>query len=129
MERKKPLDLLQRTFAFSAEILRFCRALPPGAEIGMIKRQLIRSGTSVGANYRAAQRAKSRRDFIHKLGTVEEEADECVFWLDLLAETGLAAGNEISPLRQEAGELLAIIVTSRKTARKKSTGSEGRKAK
>ncbi len=120
MERKKPYNLLQRTFNFSAAILRLCRTLPPGAEIGMIKRQLLRAGTSVGSNYRAAQRAKSLRDFIHKLGTVEEEADECLFWLDLLTETNLAQTEEIAPLRQEAGELLAIIVASRKTAREKS---------
>ncbi len=90
----------------------------------MIQRRLLRAGTSVGSNYRAAQRAKTRRDFIHKLGTVKEEADECLFWLDLLNETGLAAAEEIVPLRQKAGELLAFIVASRKTARERSRKEE-----
>jgi len=90
---------------------------PPGAEIGMIKRWLLRVGTSVGSNYRTALRAESLRDFIQKLGTVEEEAEECTFRLDLLTETGLAAPEEIAPPRPEADELLPIIVMPRETAR------------
>ncbi|MFZ0427357.1 MAG: four helix bundle protein, partial [Acidobacteriota bacterium] len=99
----------------SAAILRLCRSLPPGCEIGVIKRQLLRAGTSVGSNYRAAQRAKSRRDFIHKLGTVEEEADECAFWLDLLTETDLAPAEEIAPgahASESPNRFAGILTTS-----------------
>ena len=89
MKTTKPRDLLERTFNFARDILQTCSQLPVGAEVGTIKRQLLRSGTSVGANYRAARRAKSRRDFVAKLSIVEEEADECIYWLKLLQTTNL----------------------------------------
>jgi four helix bundle protein len=76
----------------------------------------LRSGTSVAANYRAASRAKSTPDFIAKMGIVEEEADESEFWLELLCESGLAPKNRLTALIQEASELIAIAVASRKTA-------------
>ena len=81
--------------------------------------KLLRSGTSVGANYRAAQRAKSKPDFISKMGTVLEEADECVYWIELLLEAGKASPSIVTQLHSEAAELVAITVTSLKTARRK----------
>jgi len=86
----------------------------------VIAGQLLRSGTSVGANYRAACRAKSARDFISKMGTVEEEADECLYWMELLAQSGTARLETLKPLMKEADELLAITVASIKTAKRQS---------
>ena len=83
----------------------------------MIGGQLVRSGTSVGANYRAACRAKSRRDFIAKMGTVEEETDECLYWLELLEKAEIVDGKILYPMMREAEELLAITVASIRTAK------------
>ena len=83
----------------------------------MIARQVIRSGSSIAANYRAACRARSRREFIAKLGIVEEEADETVFWLDLLAQSGFGNPEKVSTLKQQANEFVAITVASIRTAR------------
>ena len=85
----------------------------------VIGRQLLRSGTSVGANYRAACRAKSAADFISKMGTVEEEADESLYWMELLIEAEIAKSVKLEPLMNEADELLAITVSSINTARKR----------
>jgi len=84
----------------------------------VIGRQLLRSGMSVGANYRAACRAKSTADFVSKMGTVEEEADESLYWMELLVEAGIMDVKRIEPLMKEANELLAIIVASINTAKK-----------
>jgi four helix bundle protein len=78
----------------------------------------MRSATSVGANYRAACRARSRADFVAKLALVEEEADESLYWLELLKELNVPAGEDIVRLMSEAGELVSIVVASKKTARK-----------
>lgn len=103
---------------FTLRILEVVDSLPSKTPKGKnIADQLCRSGTSVAANYRAACRAKSRADFIHKLGTVEEEADECLFWLELIVRAGLLPAPRLEPLIQEAGEILAIIVASIKTAK------------
>jgi four helix bundle protein len=110
-------DLLERTYEFSVRALRLCSSLTAGSETGVIKRQLIRAATSVGANYRAARRAKSRRDFLSKLSIVEEEADECIYWISLLEATG-TTGEEMTWLKREADEIVAIIVASKKTAKK-----------
>jgi len=83
----------------------------------VIGRQLLRSGTSVAANYRSACRARSRKDFIAKMAIVEEEADESQFWLETLAEAGVFDGIQVESLRAEAGELVAITVASIRTAR------------
>jgi four helix bundle protein len=91
--------------------------LPKQRVADVIGRQLLRAGTSVGANYRAACRARSRAEFIAKLGIVEEEADECLYWLDLLSESGTVHEEPLSPLKREANELLAIIVATLKSAR------------
>ncbi len=86
----------------------------------MIGLQLLRAGTSVGANYRAACRARSRKEFIAKMGIVEEEGDECQFWLDLLRERGIAESERISSLHREAGQIVAMTVSSIRTARQAS---------
>lgn len=83
----------------------------------VIGKQLLRSGTSVGANYRAACRARSKAEFIAKVGIVLEEADEAVFWLELLLESGIARSPQLEDLIQEANELTAIFVTSLRTAK------------
>jgi four helix bundle protein len=108
--------LQKRTKMFSLNILRLCERLPKTPEVQVIRRQLIRSGTAVGANYRAVCRAKSRRDFIAKQSVVEEEADECQYWLELLVDFGID-DPEIQKLLDEANQLTAITVASKKTAR------------
>ena len=111
-------DLKKRTREFAIRIVRLVRALPNTIDGRAIGNQLIRSGTSVAANYRAARRGRSKAEFIAKLGIAEEEADESVFWLDLVIETGLMKKSRVEPLMKEANELVAILVASRKSARK-----------
>jgi four helix bundle protein len=95
------------------------RSLPKTAEAAIIGKQVLRSGTSVAANYRAACRARSKAEFTAKLGVVVEEADETVFWMELLVESGIVSKEKIQSLMSEANELLAIFAASRQTARKK----------
>ena len=110
-------ELKQRTKNFALRIIGLVDGLPVGRTSEVIGRQLLRSGTSVGANYRAACRAKSVADFIAKMGIVEEEADECVYWMELLGETQLAQPEKLQPLMTEADELVAITVASIRTAK------------
>jgi four helix bundle protein len=110
-------DLVKRTKEFALNIIRMSGALPRTPEARVLGHQIARSGTSVAANYRAVCRARSRAEFIAKLGTVVEEADETVFWLELLTESGIASGNRVLDLLQEANELLAIFSASRRTAK------------
>jgi len=110
-------DLKQRTKTFALDVIRYCRRLPRGEEFRIIKGQLIRSATSTASNYRASQRAKSKADFINKIGIVEEEADESLFWLECLKELATRKHIELDRLEREANELVAIFVSSRKTAR------------
>ena len=98
--------------------MRLYQRLPPKDEARIVGKQLLRSGTSVGANYRAACRARSRAEFIAKLGIVLEESDETVFWLELLLETGLLSHERLEPLVKEANELTSIFVSSLCTAKK-----------
>jgi four helix bundle protein len=114
-------NLKQRTKLFALNVLKFVEKPPRDRSSDILGRQLLRSGTSVGANYRSACRAKSPADFISKLGIVEEEADESGFWLELLLESGKARAGEINPLMQEAGELVAIMIASINTTRKTMT--------
>ncbi len=93
--------------------------MPRGRTVDVIGRQLLRSGTSVGANYRAACRAKSTADFISKMGTVEEETDESLYWMELLIEDKIVESAKLESLMNEADELLAITVSSINTARKR----------
>ncbi len=110
-------DLQERTRAFALLIIREVERLPRGRTSDVIGKQLLRSGTSVGANYRAACRARSANDFIAKLKIVEEEADESLYWLGLLRDARLVTEAQIADLVAEGNELLAIIVASIKTAR------------
>ena len=109
-------DLRERTKRFALDIIRFCATLPAGQEFRIVSGQLIRAGTSVGANYRAVCRARSKPDFINKLSVVEEEADESGYWLELL-QCLLEPNAELLRLKNEASELTAIMVQSKKTAR------------
>ena len=102
----------QRTKAFANRIVKLCSALPGSWIAQTLGRQLLRSGTSVGANYRAVCRAKSNADFVNKLRIVEEECDESMFWMELLVKASL-----LRNLTKEANEILAIVVASAKTAR------------
>lgn len=111
-------DLKARTKKFALDVIRACRALPHGDEFLITRRQLIRSATSVASNYRAAQRAKSKADFISNLGDAEEEADESLLWLECLAELATREHPELKRLLMEANELVAILTASRKTARR-----------
>ncbi|MCX5885830.1 MAG: four helix bundle protein [Proteobacteria bacterium] len=111
-------SLRERTKSFALRIINLVEALPKGRIAEVIGRQLLRSGTSVGANYRAACRAKSPADFIAKMGIVEEETDETVYWLELLVKSGLIQERDIRDLIDEANQLLAITVSSIKTAKR-----------
>lgn len=110
-------ELKHRAKAFALRVLRMVEALPRSLIADVLGRQIARSATSVAANYRAACRARSRADFVAKLGLVEEEADESAFWLDMIAEAGLVRAAKLAGLRREADELTAIFVSSLKTAR------------
>ena len=115
----KTSDLRERTKQFSYRVIRLSRALPHTREADVLGRQLLRSATSVGANYRAAGRARSRAEFIAKLGIVLEEADESVYWLECLANNGIVRHELLGDLIREAKELAAIFTSSSKTARLK----------
>jgi len=110
-------QLKQRTKKFALDIIRFVESLPNGKTAEIIGRQLLRSGTSVGANYRAACRARSSADFIAKMGIVEEELDESIYWLELLVDSGIMSSERAALLAKEADELLAISVSSIRTAK------------
>ena len=110
-------DLKARTKQFALDVIRYCRTLPDADEFRIIRRQIIRSSTSVAANYRSAQRAKSKPDFVNKLAIAEEEADESLLWLECLGELATREHVELQRLMKEANELVAILTASRKTAR------------
>ncbi|MEK7580046.1 MAG: four helix bundle protein [Patescibacteria group bacterium] len=109
-------DLKKRTKEYALRIIKLIKALPNTVEGRAIGNQLIRSGTSVGANYRAVCRARSRAEFISKLGVVIEEADESAFWLEIIIEIGMIKRETIEPLLQETNEIVAIMVSSRKSS-------------
>jgi four helix bundle protein len=109
--------LKERTKRFALQTIRLCRSLPRNSEGIIISRQLLRSSTSVGANYRAVCRARSTPDFVSKLGVVLEEADETLFWLELLVESGAVRPEKAAPLLREANELVSIFVASLRTAK------------
>ena len=111
-------ELKRRTKQFALQVVRLVEALPRGRTADVLGRQLLRSGTSVGANYRAACRAKSTADFIAKMGIVEEESDESVYWMELLVEAGIVKAEQLESLMKEGNEILAITVASINTARK-----------
>ena len=113
-----PQELRNRTKEFALRVVRLFRSLPRSPEAQVIGRQLLRSGTSVGANYRAACRARSRAEFVAKIGVVVEEADESAFWLELLIETGTFKRDQVSSLLTEALELTALFNASRTTIKR-----------
>lgn len=112
-----PEELKKRCKQFSLRVIRLVRALPTDTVGRAIANQLVRAGTSVAANYRAACLAKSRADFISKVGTAVEEADESALWMELIMEDAILPAEKVSPLWQEATELTAIFCASIKTAR------------
>ena len=113
----KPIELKARTKTFALRVIKMSRAIPKNDDAGrVIAKQILRSGTSVAANYRASCRARSQAEFISKIGTVEEEADETALWLELLVESGIMPARKLSALLDEANELTAIMAASRKTA-------------
>jgi four helix bundle protein len=111
-------DLKLRTFHFGLETIQFAERLPKSTTAATLGKQLLRSGTSVGANYRAACRARSLADFISKMKIVEEELDETLYWLDLFRSSGISKVEDTSKLKKEGNELLSIIVASIKTAKR-----------
>lgn len=110
-------ELKARTKDFALRIMALVGALPKTTTGRALGNQLVRSGTSVGANYRAACRGRSKAEFIAKLGTVEEEADESAFWMELIIEGSLLKPKRVEPLLNEANELTSIVTSSIKTAR------------
>ena len=108
-------EIQNRTKKLAIDIIKFCSILPQKQEYWIISKQLIRSATSVGANYRSACRARSKADFTNKLGVVEEEADESALWMELLVESGLVPQRRLANLLDEAHPITAILVASRKS--------------
>jgi four helix bundle protein len=108
-------EFKSRTRQFALNVIRLTEQLPTGRTAEVIGRQLVRSGTSVGANYRAAARAQSPASMVAKLSIVEEEADESLYWLDLLVEAGLIKAEAAMSVRKEASQILAMTVASKKT--------------
>jgi four helix bundle protein len=114
-------ELKKRTKSFALRVLRLAAALPNSVEGRAIRMQLVRAGTSVGANYRAACRGRSTAEFIAKLGIVEEESDESGYWLELIVDAGLMPDRRVRPLLKEAGELTRIMARSRISASQRSS--------
>ena len=110
-------QLKKRTKEFAKNIIHLCRNLPTNREGRLIGNQLFRSGTSVAANYRAACRGRSKAEFVSKLAIVEEEADESLFWLELIKEMEILKGSVVDALMKESNEIIAIIVSSIKTVK------------
>ena len=110
-------EMKARTKSYAKRIVKVCEALPDKWVPRTLGKQLLRSGTSVGANYRAVCRAKSTADFLNKLRIVEEECDESLFWMELLVECGLVKAARLNSLMQEANELLSITVAAARTTR------------
>ncbi len=115
--RERGKELEQRTGTFASEVLRFGRTLPKAAPEQVLGRQLLKAGSAVGANYRAARRSRSKREFLARLGVVVEECDESVYWLELLTRDPACANLDVGVLLQEARELRAIFATSLRTAK------------
>lgn len=113
----RPQDLKARTYAFSVAVVKFCMTLPDTIEGRRIRGQLHDAATSVGANYRAACRARSRAEFIAKLGIAGEEADESDYWLNVLTDSGLSPKSTVAPLIDEAIQLSKILSQSQITAK------------
>jgi four helix bundle protein len=115
-----PEELRDRTKKFAVRIVKMYRSLPHTADSQVVGKQLLRCGTSVAANYRAACRGRSRAEWIAKIGLVVEEADETVFWLEMLTDCDIVTAERCTDILKEARELSAIFTASRHTARKAS---------
>ena len=111
-------ELEQRTKKFAMQIIKYVLSLPKGTVPHVLGTQLIRSGTSIGANYREANRAESRKDFIHKVGIVEKEASETQYWLDLMIESRIGNNDVCKMLLKEVTELLAIFTATGKSCKR-----------
>ncbi len=111
-------DLQKRTKAFALRVIRLVERLPNSKTADVLGKQLLRSGTSVGANYRSACRARSPAEFSSKMGIVEEEADESGYWMELLADSEIVKAHLLRDLLQESGEIVAMAVASIRTARR-----------
>jgi four helix bundle protein len=114
---QKAAALKQRTKTFAVRIVKLFRSLPHTPDAQTLGKQVLRSGTSVAANYRAVCRARSKAEFIAKMGIVQEEADETVFWLELLTETDVLSTDRTKDLLKEANELLAVFGASLRTSK------------
>jgi len=112
----QPEQLRGRTKAFALRVIRLYRSLPYKTDAQVLGKQLLRSGTSVAANYRAVCRARSKAEFVAKIGVVVEEADEVVLWLELMTESGIISSAKTEELLKEANELTAIFAASQRTA-------------
>ncbi len=110
-------DLRNRSKTFAYRVIKLFQRLPKTTEAQVIGKQLLRSGTSVAANYRAAARARSHAEFVSKIGIVVEEADESVFWLECLSDNGIVRVELLADILREANELLAIFAASQRTAK------------
>ncbi|HVF70724.1 MAG TPA: four helix bundle protein [Chthoniobacterales bacterium] len=108
-------DLERRTKVFSLAVIKFASAMPRTRDADILSRQLLRSATSIGANYREANRSVSRADFFNKIGTVQKEASETQYWLELLMESGIASNETARTLHKESTELLAIFTATGRT--------------
>jgi four helix bundle protein len=116
-------EFKNRTKQIALRIIRLVESLPKSNTAQIIGKQLLRSGTSIGANYRAACRGKSTADVLHKLSIVEEEADESIYWLELLIESEIISEKKLSALKNDIDEVVAMIVSSIKTLRLKSSSN------
>jgi len=110
-------DMNKRTMKMALEVIKLTKLFPISQESKVIAYQIIKSSTSTAANYRSAGRGKSLKDFISKLGIAEEECDETIFWLEMILEASLASPEPTQAIKNEASEILAIIVSSIKTAK------------
>ncbi|HEX8228552.1 MAG TPA: four helix bundle protein [Chloroflexia bacterium] len=110
-------EFKKRTKRIALDAIRLVDSLPRGRSSDVIGKQLLRSATSIGANYRAACRAKSKADLIAKLAIVEEQADESLYWMELLLESGLASQNHLAELMHQTDQIVAMVVASIKTLR------------
>ena len=119
MSSSQAEQLRERAKQFAIRVVRLFRSLPKTEEARIIGKQALRSGTSVAANYRAVCRARSKAEFVARIGIVVEEADEAVFWLELLVETGVVSQTRMDGLPAEANELLAIFAASQRTAKRR----------
>jgi len=113
-----PQELRDRTKAFAVRIVKLYRLLPHTADSQVVGKQLLRCGTSVAANYRAACRGRSRAEWIAKIGLVVEEADETVFWLEMLSDCGIVPNQRCEDILKEARELSAIFTATQHTAKR-----------